>query len=125
MPYEKKNTLCWSCENAVPNENGRGCTWSKRFIPVKGWTARPRLSGGIYEPRKARSYKVIECPEFIPGKEYKEVLRMEKEELMKKLEKTEELLQDCINELCYKCGEYRGEYPHLKCDVCKWEELKW
>jgi len=43
--------------------------------------------------------------------------------LRKKLEKTEKNLQDCINELCLKCKEYRKEYP--RCDICRWEELKW
>lgn len=49
---------------------------------------------------------------------------MTREELEKKLAKTEQRLQDCIDELCFKCGAYRGDASKLKCDTCKWEELK-
>lgn len=33
------------------------------------------------------------------------------------------LLKNCVNELCYRCGEYRNE--HLgACDGCKWKEVR-
>ena len=32
-------------------------------------------------------------------------------------------LKNCLNELCYRCGEYRRE--HLgACEGCRWKELK-
>ena len=37
---KRRETLCWQCENAVPNHKGRGCEWSRRFRPVPGWTAQ-------------------------------------------------------------------------------------
>ena len=34
----KKATLCWKCKNAVPIKDA-GCSWSRAFQPVEGWTA--------------------------------------------------------------------------------------
>ena len=32
-------------------------------------------------------------------------------------------LRNCVNELCYKCGEYKN--AHLgACDGCRWEKVK-
>ena len=50
-------TLCWSCRNAYG-----GCSWSRRFVPVAGWTAERRdirVCAGLVE-----SYRVKECPEY-------------------------------------------------------------
>ena len=33
------------------------------------------------------------------------------------------LLEDCINDLCYKCGKYEFEYEGA-CEGCKWYEIK-
>ena len=63
-----KDTLCWHCANAVPNrEKTRGCSWSRKFIPVEGWTA---ARTDIYcQNRRGRpyaeSYIVKSCPEFV------------------------------------------------------------
>ena len=58
-------TLCWKCANAVPNRDGtRGCSWSRKLIPVDGWTA-------IKTRKKSKdkyvmcSYEVLDCPEFV------------------------------------------------------------
>lgn len=93
--------------------------------PVEGWKAKTRViySMGSGE-RPYVSYNVRECPEFIRDKEKKGARYMTREELEKKLAKTEQRLQDCIDELCFKCGAYRGDASKLKCDTCKWEELK-
>ena len=48
--YCKKQTLCWSCQNAT---NG-GCSWSRSFTPVEGWVAN-----------KGIGYNVKSCPEYI------------------------------------------------------------
>lgn len=126
MPYKMSDTLCWNCQNAVPNKDGRGCTWSKRFEPVAGWTATSRnISSLAHGNRPYLSYRVTDCPEFVADPSYKEVMEMTKEELEKKLEKTEQQLQDCIDELCFKCGAYRGDASKLQCDRCKWEAMKW
>lgn len=53
-------TLCWSCQNAVPAD-GKGCSWSRCFKPVEGWTAKPN----------GRSYYVKKCPLYIKDKEDK------------------------------------------------------
>lgn len=71
-PYEKtlySQTLCWSCANAVPDKSGkRGCAWSRRFEPVKGWDAQEtRLYGGDGSKRFQKSYCVRQCPEFVRG----------------------------------------------------------
>ena len=57
---EKKDSLCWSCKNSVPDLAGHGCNWSRKFKPVDGWTAEyveKNCSDG--------TYNVIACPEFI------------------------------------------------------------
>lgn len=62
-------TLCWSCANAVPDKYGkRGCAWSRRFEPVKGWDAQEtRLYAGDGSKRFQKSYCVRQCPEFVRG----------------------------------------------------------
>jgi len=53
--FNKKGTLCFECENAVPcAEKGNGCEWSIAFRPVPGWKAT----------QTGTSYRVIECPRF-------------------------------------------------------------
>lgn len=84
MNYWRKNaTICWRCLNAVPNKAGtRGCSWSRKFIPVEGWTAE---ATDIYcqrwnsktrtreNDKSAISYIVRSCPEFVPdGREDEE-----------------------------------------------------
>lgn len=56
-------TLCWRCQNAVPDRKGHGCSWSRSFVPVKGWTVTVR------DKRQDRSYTVLECPEFVPDED--------------------------------------------------------
>lgn len=60
-------TLCWGCANAVPSyRKGTGCSWSKYFKPVEGWTAeKTELTGGYNQ--KVTSYLVSECPEYKKG----------------------------------------------------------
>ena len=66
----KKSTLCWHCKNATGL-----CSWSKRFIPVKGWkaikTTINRENGGGYAYTYG-SYIVLECPQYVSdGKKIK------------------------------------------------------
>lgn len=59
---ENKETLCWTCKNAAPDDKGLyGCSWSIGLKPVKGWNA-------TYVKRKSAedTYHVISCPEYIP-----------------------------------------------------------
>ncbi len=56
---EQLHSLCWECGKAINS----GCSWSKCFEPVEGWTAKAR--GG--RESKAKSYKVLECPEYVKG----------------------------------------------------------
>lgn len=53
--------LCWNCQNAVP-EGKKGCSWSKKQIPVRGWTAVPGKT------RKG-GWRVIDCPEYMDDEE--------------------------------------------------------
>ena len=49
------DTLCWSCKNCID-----GCSWSKKFKPVKGWKADK-----TYIPSDGSiSYMVHECPKY-------------------------------------------------------------
>lgn len=63
-----RQSLCWSCRNAVPNttrleELGRegiiGCPWSVAFQPVEGWQA-VKVIKSDYNPYE--SYDVRSCP---------------------------------------------------------------
>lgn len=55
----KAPTLCWDCAKAM-----LGCSWSREFIPVEGWTAEPTVlhSGNAGQ---TDSYVVHKCPEFV------------------------------------------------------------
>ena len=58
-------TLCWKCANAVPNRDGtRGCSWSRKFVPVKGWKAK-KIKTPCTEKFRDCSYEVLDCPEFV------------------------------------------------------------
>ena len=52
--------LCWTCKKAC-----KKCSWSKDFIPIKGWDAKVILvkdrEGSFY------SYQIKGCPEYIKG----------------------------------------------------------
>ena len=58
---KQHQTLCWSCDNAVPYE-GKGCSWSRALKPVEGWTAK----------KNGNSYYVKKCPLYIKSKKRKE-----------------------------------------------------
>ena len=62
QPHQYVKSLCWDCANAVPNSH-HGCPWSRDFEPVEGWTAE-------YDDIKD-SYKIFDCPLFVPDSEYK------------------------------------------------------
>lgn len=57
----RPETLCWRCAKSV----NMGCSWSKSFLPVDGWTAEENhiRRNGI----GGKDYRVIECPEFERG----------------------------------------------------------
>lgn len=59
--YYRKETKCWTCQNCYG-----GCSWSREFEPVKGWKAIETNIPANGE--MAASYKVIECPEYIPDR---------------------------------------------------------
>ena len=69
------NTLCWDCKHAVPDRDGeKGCSWSRRFIPVDGWVATPTTQILAYRGDTHHRYKqtdssfiVHECPKFERG----------------------------------------------------------
>ena len=52
----RKSTLCWNCGNC-----GK-CSWSKSFLPVAGWQAKPTCF--VDRGKTVHSYIVIGCPEF-------------------------------------------------------------
>lgn len=63
----QKPTLCWKCKNAVPKISGgkyiAGCSWSIKFEPVKGWTARKSVKQGR-NGSFLESWNVKSCPEY-------------------------------------------------------------
>lgn len=62
--FIKKPTLCWNCAKA-----GGFCSWSKDFIPVKGWKAEyaPLKLSDYGRKTYSESYCVLECPKFEKG----------------------------------------------------------
>lgn len=39
------------------------------------------------------------------------------------IEKYKRQLKDCVNELCYRCGDYKEE--HLgRCNGCRWKAVR-
>lgn len=56
--------ICFDCKNAVPDSDGHGCPWSRKFKPVKGWTARKtKVAVG---PQYTETYEITACPLFEP-----------------------------------------------------------
>ena len=49
------DTLCWSCKNCTG-----GCSWSKKFEPVRGWEATKTFIASD----KSNSYMVHMCPKY-------------------------------------------------------------
>lgn len=53
--YKTKDTLCCWC-----GKFWGGCSWSKDFIPVAGWTATPTIE----------SYLITACPDFVADRPF-------------------------------------------------------
>ena len=77
MSSQFPETICWYCRNAVPDreeDNTKGCSWSRRFEPVEGWTAIPTVMRLAYRERAKHnrrktedtSFIVLHCPLFVP-----------------------------------------------------------
>ena len=62
--FKRSDTLCWDCQNCTG-----GCTWSRIFEPVEGWTveetAEPTWVGKVQ--KMIPCINVVDCPEFIRG----------------------------------------------------------
>lgn len=59
-------SLCQMCQNAVPTYEC-GCSWSRDFQPVNGWTAVPTRLKDTDDGEEVAfsSFCVMECPEFL------------------------------------------------------------
>ena len=65
----KRANICFDCKNAVPDDCGHGCEWSRKFEPVPGWTAKPvMLRSGRCTPTE--SWHITACPKFDPDEGY-------------------------------------------------------
>jgi hypothetical protein len=64
VPVRKTN-ICFDCDRACG-----GCSWSRNFEPVPGWTAQKvSLNMGNSARRKQRytiTYSITACPLFTP-----------------------------------------------------------
>ena len=63
---KRTTNICFDCAKACG-----GCSWSKRFEPVPGWTAEPvviksfeTLLGG---PKFTKTFHITACPQFERG----------------------------------------------------------
>lgn len=60
---QKPKQLCFTCQKAVC-----GCSWSRNFIPVDGWTATPtkiKQGGNTVKKTICESYLITACPEYV------------------------------------------------------------
>ena len=70
MNHCTKANICIYCKNAVPDDKGHGCPWSRNFDPVPGWTAEPTvLKAGNSKP--IETYHITACPMFDRDDRYK------------------------------------------------------
>ncbi len=53
--FAKREQPCWHCKKYAG-----GCSWSRDFTPVEGWTAEKVLMGSGTE-----TYEIKECPELV------------------------------------------------------------
>lgn len=61
---QKTANICIDCANACG-----GCSWSRDFTPVPGWTAEKvtrRVKNGKYW-YWGETYKITACPQFAEG----------------------------------------------------------
>lgn len=65
MNKDYRETLCWNCKHAVPNEV-YGCSWSMFGEPVEGWQATKTTIKEKGE-KAIESYCVCKCPRFKRG----------------------------------------------------------
>lgn len=54
----KIEQLCWTCRNCIG-----GCSWSREFIPVKGWDAELDTHSNL-DRSDAVTYRIFDCPEY-------------------------------------------------------------
>ena len=70
---KKKNpntaNICFDCENAVC-----GCSWSRSFEPVPGWTAEKVIIEQVYRKGFLESYHITACPQFVSSNEDRPVI---------------------------------------------------
>jgi hypothetical protein len=65
VPYESKANICFDCDKACG-----GCSWSRNFEPVPGWTAEKiMLNVGAVKNQKRflQTYHITACPEYVGG----------------------------------------------------------
>ena len=66
VPINNSNILCFNCQKACGK-----CSWSSRFEPVPGWTAKKRMlkvGHGREGKRFVETYHITACPEHVPDK---------------------------------------------------------
>lgn len=68
-PYDRsESSICWTCQNAVPDDRGHGCSWSDDLTPVPGWKAEPSENlHGLYRVKECPLYRQDGEPEPEPG----------------------------------------------------------
>ena len=64
MKRKNSANICFNCKNAVPDDRGHGCSWSRRFEPVPGWTAEPYRLYSSGPP--IETWDITACPMFDP-----------------------------------------------------------
>ena len=123
MAQRKKETLCWDCQKA-----NCGCSWSRFYVPVKGWVATPtKIKVYDYCARGVLidSYNVSSCPEFVKDKERIEVI-CPCDSCKHKIERKEghRVFLECSDKEREKGFHYDDFFYHHTCDNYESEEEK-
>lgn len=56
----RRQSICWDCQKAYG-----GCSWSKRFEPVEGWTAKKSYLSNGKKRKITDTFAISDCPEFV------------------------------------------------------------
>ena len=64
MSKQNLANICFDCKNAVPDKEGPGCEWSRKFEPVPGWTATPKRLNPGRHGTITETYEITACPMY-------------------------------------------------------------
>lgn len=126
-----KPTLCWRCQNAVP-DGTHGCPWSEKEKPVPGWNAEQNnlLQQYYWRGKTAShyvtSYRVIDCPLFVPDLPRKDhSTELYSIENISPVTKRRTLRHNRRKAGLCSCGREREDKNYKTCEFCRKRSREW